>query len=127
DSGTLDSRQRRMPHRCVVYPQPGSIENGHTARHEAETGVLKYERRSVVDALCPVADCAIEGDHAAHASQNESGDEQLFRGNLAELANFQWGASDRLGVVPEAKSQIAEIIFEGCPKLLTVDPWRGKK
>src|SRR5262249_18993796 len=116
-----------MPHLFVVCPQPGPIENGHTAREETETSVLKCERRSVIDALCPVADCAIEGDHAAHASQNESGDEQLFGGNLAELANFQWRASDRLGVVPEAKSQIAEIAFEGYPKLLTADPWRRKK
>src|SRR5262249_20915591 len=60
-----------MPHLFVVCPQPGPIENGHTARQEAETSVLKRERRSVVDALCPVADCAIEGDHAAHASQSE--------------------------------------------------------
>src|SRR5215470_4287736 len=116
-----------MPHLFVVCPQPGPIENGHTARQETETSVLKRERRSVIDALGPVADCAIEGDHAAHASQNESGDEQLFRGNLAELANFQWRASDGLGVVPEAESQIAEIAFEGCPKLFTVDSWSRKQ
>src|SRR5262245_64954053 len=116
-----------MAHLFVVRPQSGSIENGHSARHEAETSVLKGERRSVVDALCPVADCAIEGDHAAHASQNESGDEQLLRGNLAELANFQRRASDRLGVFPKGEPRIAEIAFEGRPKLFTVDPWSRKQ
>src|SRR5262249_53114972 len=116
-----------MPHLFVVCPQPGPIENGHTGRQEAETSVLKREGRSVVDALCPVADCAIEGDHAAHASQNERGDEQLFRGNLAELANFQWRASDGLGVFPKGEPRIAEIAFEGRPKLLTADPSSRKQ
>src|SRR5262249_11675852 len=116
-----------MPHLFVVCPQPGPIENGHTARQEAETSVLKREGRSVVDALCPVADCAIEGDHAAHAYQNESGDEQLLRGNLAELANFQWRASDGLGVFPKGEPRIAEIAFEGRPKLLTADPSSRKQ
>src|SRR6185503_2318652 len=116
-----------MPHLFVVCPQAGPIESGHTARQEAETGVLKRERRSVVDALCPVADCAIEGNHAAHASQNESGDEQLLRGNLAELANFQWRASDGLGVFPKGEPRIAEIAFEARPKLFTEDPWSRKQ
>src|SRR5262249_10284525 len=108
----------------VVRPQPGPVKSGQPTSQEAEPRAFKRKRRAIVDALCPLANPGIEGDHAADAPHGEGSDEELLWGNFTDLADFERGERDRLGVVPQGEPQIVEIAPEGRSDLLTADRWR---